>query len=131
MREAAPATWGDYPLTGVFGKDIPGEWEFTLSERLWRSIQLTSGLPIVASDVDGIPECVGRDGAAVLLPPDDPAAWADAVVKIITDKDLANHMAARERERASSLFDIAPLAQQTMEVLKTVYEGYHKDVSFL
>jgi glycosyltransferase involved in cell wall biosynthesis len=81
---------------------------------------MASGLPIVASDVDGIPECVGRDGAAVLLPPDDPVAWADAVVKIITDKGLANRMAARERERASCLFDIAPLAQQTIEVLKTV-----------
>jgi glycosyltransferase involved in cell wall biosynthesis len=83
---------------------------------------MASGLPIVASDVDGIPECVGRDGAAVLLPLDDPAAWADAVAKIITDKGLANHMAARERERASRLFDIAPLAQQTIEVLKTVYD---------
>jgi glycosyltransferase involved in cell wall biosynthesis len=87
---------------------------------------MASGLPIIASDVDGIPECVGRDGAAVLLPPDDPAAWADAIVRIITDKNLANHMAARERERASSLFDIAPLAQQTTEVLKTVCEGHHK-----
>jgi glycosyltransferase involved in cell wall biosynthesis len=86
---------------------------------------MAGGLPIVASDVNGIPECVGRDGAAVLLPPNDPAAWADAVVRIVTDKGLANHMAAKERERASSLFDIAPLAQQTIEVLETVYENYH------
>jgi glycosyltransferase involved in cell wall biosynthesis len=92
---------------------------------------MASGLPIVASDVDGIPECVGRDGAAVLLPPDDPAAWADAVVKIITDKGLANHMAARERERVFNLFDIAPLAQQTIEVLKKVYDGHHAHAGLL
>jgi glycosyltransferase involved in cell wall biosynthesis len=85
---------------------------------------MASGLPIVASDVDGIPECVGRDGAAVLLPPDNPAAWADAVVKIITDKDFAGQMAARARERASRLFDVERLARQTINVLDTVYESY-------
>ncbi len=96
---------------------------------------MASGLPIVASDVDGIPECVVRDGAAVLLPPplppDDPAAWADAVVRIITDKRLADRMAVRGRERASSLFDIAPLAQQTIKVLETVCENYQTGGGFL
>jgi glycosyltransferase involved in cell wall biosynthesis len=92
---------------------------------------MASGLPIVASDVDGIPECVGCDGAAVLLPPDDPAAWADTVVRILADKNLANRMVEKGRGRTSSLFDIAPLARQTNEVLETVYESYHTDGGFL
>jgi glycosyltransferase involved in cell wall biosynthesis len=83
---------------------------------------MASGLPIVASDVDGIPECVGRDGAAVLLPPDDPALWADAVVRILADRSLTDRMAERGKERASRLYEIAPLAQLTAEVLETVYE---------
>jgi len=84
---------------------------------------MATGLPVVASDVDGIPECVGRDGAAVLLPPDNPVRWADAVVRILADKSLASRMAERGKERASRLLDIGPLAQRTAEVLETVYEG--------
>jgi glycosyltransferase involved in cell wall biosynthesis len=87
---------------------------------------MATGLPIVASDVDGIPECVGRDGAAVLLPPDDPGAWADAVVGILADQRLASRMAERGRERVSRLLDIGPLAQLTAEVLETVYQRYHR-----
>lgn len=92
---------------------------------------MASGLPILASDVDGIPECVGRDGAAVLLPPDNPAVWADAVVGIFADQGLANRMAEKGRGRAFSLFDIAPLARQTNEVLETVYERYRTGDAFL
>jgi glycosyltransferase involved in cell wall biosynthesis len=82
---------------------------------------MASGVPIVATDVDGIPECVGRDGAAVLLPPDNPGAWADAAVDILADPGRATRMAEVGRERASRLFDIAPLARLTVDVLETVY----------
>jgi glycosyltransferase involved in cell wall biosynthesis len=85
---------------------------------------MASGVPIVASDVDGIPECLGRDGAAVLLPPDDPLALADAVTRILADPNYARHLAGKGRERASRLFDIAPLARLTTNVLKTVYERH-------
>jgi glycosyltransferase involved in cell wall biosynthesis len=84
---------------------------------------MATGLPIVASDVDGIPECVGRDGAAVLLPPDDPCAWADAVARILEDGSLARTMAERGRERARRLFDIGPLSRRTAEVLEAVYQA--------
>ena len=82
---------------------------------------MASGLPIVASDVDGIPECVGRQGSAVLLPPVDPAAWADAVITILRDRSLASRMAENGRGRAAHLFEIAPLARLTTEVLERVY----------
>ncbi len=85
---------------------------------------MASGVPIVASDVDGIPECLGRDGAAVLLPPDDPLAWADAITGILADPNYARHLAEKGRERASRLFDIAPLARLTTNVLETVYERH-------
>ncbi len=85
---------------------------------------MASGLPIVASDVDGIPECIGREGSAVLLPPDDPAEWADAVVKILREKEFASCMAENGRERAARLFEITPLACLTAEALEAVYQRY-------
>jgi glycosyltransferase involved in cell wall biosynthesis len=83
---------------------------------------MASGVPVVASDVDGIPECVGREGAALLLAPDDPVAWADAVVGILSNPGLARDLAEKGKERASRLFDIVPLARATANVLETVYE---------
>ena len=85
---------------------------------------MASRVPVVASDVDGIPECVGRDGAALLVPPDDPVAWADAVVRILSNPALARRLAEKGGERASRLFDIAPLARLTADVLGTVYERH-------
>jgi glycosyltransferase involved in cell wall biosynthesis len=81
---------------------------------------MASGLPILASDVDGIPECVGRDGAAVLLSPDDPAAWARAAACILSDPQRARSLGEKAKERAYRLFDIHPLARQTVEVFQTV-----------
>jgi glycosyltransferase involved in cell wall biosynthesis len=85
---------------------------------------MASGIPIVASDVDGIPECVGRDGAAVLLPPNELALWADATVGILTDPNQARRMAEKGRNRASGLFDILPLARASVDVLDTVSRRY-------
>jgi glycosyltransferase involved in cell wall biosynthesis len=45
-----------------------------------------AGLPVVATDVGGIREAVGD--AALLVPPDDPAAAAEALAKIAADAEL-------------------------------------------
>ncbi|MGY1652038.1 glycosyltransferase family 4 protein [Geodermatophilus sp. SYSU D01119] len=42
------------------------------------------GLPIVASDVDGIPQLLDGGEAGRLVPPGDPAALADALVGLLT-----------------------------------------------
>lgn len=56
-------------------------WGLAIADALRR------GIPVVASRVGGIPEAVaGR--AAVLLPPDDPGAWSEALGRWMTDPDL-------------------------------------------
>jgi glycosyltransferase involved in cell wall biosynthesis len=61
---------------------------------------MAAGVPIVASDVDAIPEVVG-DGPALLVPPDDPGAVAAAVNRVLADAGLAAAMGAAGRERAT------------------------------
>ena len=56
---------------------------------------MTRGCPILAADASAIPEIVGANG--VLLSPDDPVAWADAVLDLLGDPDRHTELA-----RASS-----------------------------
>ena len=83
---------------------------------------MASGVPIVASDVDGIPECVGRNGAAILISPVTPASYSDAVVKVLIDRQLAARMAAAGRERAQKLYHIGLLTEETTSMFKAVLQ---------
>ncbi len=83
---------------------------------------MAAGVPIVTSDVDGIPECVGRAGAAELVAGLDPRAFADAVCRVLTDGARAASMVAMGRERARQLYDIGPLARITEEVFDECLE---------
>ncbi len=84
---------------------------------------MATGVPIVASDVDGIPECVGREGTAELVGTLDPESFAEATCRVLGDADHAARMRAAGRERARRLFDIAPLARRTEEVLADCVRG--------
>jgi len=77
---------------------------------------MAAGVPVVASDVDGIPECVGRDGAGVLVSPIEPATFADRITEIITDPDRSLGLALAGRLRVRTCFDAAPLARDTEAV---------------
>ena len=61
---------------------------------------MASGLPVVASDVGGIPEVV-RDGeTGLLVPPGDLPALAAALDRLAGDPDLRRRLAAGARARA-------------------------------
>ena len=66
---------------------------------------MNAGLPVVASDIDGLREVVGRDGAcALLVPPSEPEAIATALKALIDDTQRRQAMGAAAFER-SKLFD--------------------------
>lgn len=78
---------------------------------------MAAGVPIVATDVDGIPECLGRDGAAELVAGLEPADFAAAMLRVVTDPGGAASMRLLATARASALFDVEPLARDTAAVL--------------
>src|SRR2546425_7297077 len=50
------------------------------------------GLPVVAGNAGGVPDAV-RDGeTGFLVPPEDPAAFADAICRLLGDAALAQRM---------------------------------------
>ncbi|SFI29780.1 glycosyltransferase family 4 protein [Albimonas pacifica] len=60
---------------------------------------MARGLPVLASDAGAIPEAA--DGAALLLPPGDPAAWAEAIAGLLDDRQARDRMAEASLARAA------------------------------
>ena len=81
---------------------------------------------VVASDVGGIPEVVvdGVNGTLVRYDADDPAGYqaglADAVNELIADKNKATRYGAAGRQRCIEGFSWAGVAEQTLEIYRTV-----------
>jgi glycosyltransferase involved in cell wall biosynthesis len=53
---------------------------------------MASGLPIVVSDVAGVPTLVQHEVNGLLVPPADPLAIADAIERLIRDHDLRRRL---------------------------------------
>ncbi|MBW8481607.1 glycosyltransferase family 4 protein [Actinomadura sp. PM05-2] len=65
---------------------------------------MLAGRPVVASAAQGLTEIVVDGENGLLVPPDDPAALADAVARLLADWDGALAMAKRAREDAAHRF---------------------------
>jgi glycosyltransferase involved in cell wall biosynthesis len=68
---------------------------------------LARGLPVVATDVGGLPEALGRDAdgnrPGLLVPPGDPAALAVALRDWLVDADLRQRLRGSAEQRRLSL----------------------------
>lgn len=72
---------------------------------------LACGVPVVASDVGGLPEVVDHGRCGILVRPHDPVGMADAIAGLLDDPELARELGRRGRQRvverysADSAFD--------------------------
>ncbi len=64
------------------------------------------GLPVVSTDVSGIPELVRNLETGLLVPPRDPAALAQAMEQLLRDRPLALRLAATGRALLERDFDL-------------------------
>ncbi|MGH2747921.1 MAG: glycosyltransferase [Actinomycetota bacterium] len=56
---------------------------------------MAAGLPVVASDVGGIPEVVEDGVTGILVPPGDRLAWANAITRLLRSSQLRDEMGRR------------------------------------
>ena len=80
---------------------------------------MASGTPVVASRAASIPEVLGEAG--VLLDPDATSAWADAIVRVMTDPEQQARMRSAGVARAAE-FSWARTARLTLDVYRQVAE---------
>ena len=74
--------------------------------------------PVVASRLGGVEEVVADGQTGLLVPPNDPEALAEAMVRILTDEDLATDMGEKGYKQARRLFN----AQRNVRQVASVYE---------
>jgi glycosyltransferase involved in cell wall biosynthesis len=76
--------------------------------------------PIVATNVSSIPEIVADGQTGLLVPPDDPAALAAAVTRVLDEPD---DYGEQGRRRAQSQFSVARMTERTLAVYETALRG--------
>jgi len=79
-----------------------------------------AGRPAVATRVGGTPEVVEDGETGLLVPPDDSAALAAAVVTVLTDREKARSFGEAGRRRALSMFSIRSQVERTVAVWSQV-----------
>jgi glycosyltransferase involved in cell wall biosynthesis len=67
---------------------------------------MATALPVVSTDIGGIPEMIIENETGFLVQPGDTAAMADAIEKVINDSSLAARLGHSGHERARTLFSI-------------------------
>jgi phosphatidylinositol alpha-1,6-mannosyltransferase len=63
------------------------------------------GLPVVAGRSGGIPDAVRDGDTGFLIPPEDPAAIAEVVTRLLGDKELASRVGAAGRRAVESYYN--------------------------
>ena len=81
---------------------------------------LASGRPVVATDNPGMDTYVDHGRTGLLVPPDDPAAMADAIGELLSDPERAAQMGAAGRKEVEARFTSATMAGELREILRGV-----------
>lgn len=109
-----------------FRRDIPQILAvsdiFVLSTASWEGLPLTileamsSGLPVVASDVGGIREEIAHQQTGIVVPPKNPGTLSQALIDLLANDQEAKAMGKRGRERVYELFTLERMGRETTQV---------------
>ncbi|MFA5336298.1 MAG: lipopolysaccharide heptosyltransferase II [Candidatus Omnitrophota bacterium] len=81
-----------------------------------------SGVPVVATSVGGVTEII-RDGEnGLLVPPEDPQAMSEAIVRVLKDRALAKEIVRNARKDAEQKFNLDRMITETVRVYEEALE---------
>jgi glycosyltransferase involved in cell wall biosynthesis len=81
---------------------------------------MAAGLPVVASNVGGIPSMVDDGVNGKLVKSGDPQALAKVVLTLLRDDGLRCAISAQAREKAEALFRPDRVAEETMKIYRAM-----------
>ncbi len=82
------------------------------------------GLPIVASNVGGIPDVVIDEKSGILVPEKDPVALADAFKRLASDPSLVEKLLAGARKRIDECFTWDGIIERQVKVYNKVISHF-------
>ena len=89
-------------------------------EGLGRSITeaLSCGVPVVCTNVEGVPEIVRDNKTGILVPPKDASALADGVIRSLSNMEDSKKMAEQGRKFVNDNFDV----NKMVDDIDTLYD---------
>jgi colanic acid/amylovoran biosynthesis glycosyltransferase len=79
---------------------------------------MAAALPVVSTAIGGVPEMVREGVTGLLVPERQPAALADALARLLADRELARSSGKAGRQRAAKLFTIEQSAQALIALFR-------------
>lgn len=79
---------------------------------------MAAGQAILCTDVGGPAEILEHERTALLVPPDDPAAMAEALCRLVGDADLRGRLGRAVHAKLREDFDPATIARQTVDFIE-------------
>lgn len=79
---------------------------------------MSMGLPIVASDVGGIPEVI-EDGSGTILSPKDTLGWSQTIIGLVEDKNVRENYGIQARKRVKNKYSL----QQMIVAYDDLYQS--------
>ena len=85
---------------------------------------MAAGLPVVATDLPGIREAVGEEGAPYLVPAADVRALAEQLARFLIDSELCRTLGDALRQRAVTTFSVERMVGQMAVVMASpLFQG--------
>lgn len=86
---------------------------------------MASGLPVVASAVDGIAEVCSDGVDALLIPPRDVAGYAAELERLIADAALRERIGANARQKILARYEICSLVRRIENLYEEILKNSH------
>jgi glycosyltransferase involved in cell wall biosynthesis len=85
---------------------------------------MACGLPVVASNVGGIPEMIDSNENGILIQPGNEKGLAAALLKLLGDRSFAKRLATNARNKACEEFSSLKMAAETADMYRRTVEGF-------
>lgn len=82
---------------------------------------MAAGIPVVATDVDGVSEIVDDGKTGILIPPKDPDAIASAVNRLLHDEALADSLRRAARQAVTERFSPVKTTASYLELYSRLW----------
>jgi glycosyltransferase involved in cell wall biosynthesis len=89
---------------------------------------MRAGLPVIASNVNGIPEQIEDHKTGLLIPPRDPEALAQAIQALNNSPELRYRMGIAARIKFEQEFTVEKMVNQTQQVYQKIIKKYSHSI---